>query len=1321
MDSKEPSSVNSKLSAKELQRLKVIEKQAAIKRAKERKELEKLAKQQAKQEKLSKSTAPSVPATKSRSLDSRETKINNTPHEMKAETMKPSEAVTPLLTTELESRLRAEAEQSALLMAATELQIVEQLKLQAQQQLETAEKIKIQAELEAAEITRKAKIQARFNAQEAQLEELEKQREKDKLALEAMKLQLLASSVNKSNDSSENTGIPAINTPPILSTKSSPYSSPAVIIKSRSGTNSVSNSKPTSRSSSRRGSSENINKTLFPGDNNAANNTFVSASFNTGNLISRPIAQNIHILHNPPTSNSAVSNSPIVAQPLLQTSHSSANTTPRIVVGASNFVPSPAKPPVALGKSLFDASLPSESHLVRPETAQPMRNVSNGSTSASSRDYLPNLGVAQSFSSFPVADLLLQAEVRKQRELEERLQMQKQRVKMLEEKQKQLSQHQKLQNRIHAVVSNENHENRPSLNSSASDPAIVGIPSVPKLATLEISHGNPGTQLQSNPSSSNNSRNNSPRASVQQLTFQPTYLPLYAVQSHAQPTPPTPSASIPTNYETPISLVNNAAIPAPIISETPRLNSVPAATPGVAAGSAVKPILRPASAQHSRSSSIEKHVHFEDDELLRQSQLSNENPFEIEVAALLSPQNLQEQKEKSQNNVESLMKPVRNAAVAAPVQNKPKVDRSVEFSPSEEPKNPQKFMTTGKFNAKALLSRTESDSSDGEYEITSNHREHQGGIASFIESTPLSDSEDEVVRGEEHEELERTIERPLQPIINPSNHANSSKTHPITANPAINAGAAAAAAAAAVELPRISQGKLAETPVDSLPELDSSNSAAIQHSLTQLHSRSKLHHANHKQLNKSTKSLSNSSSVNNSTANSPSNARKIAAVAPQTSQFQPIAQPPAQPQHIHIHIHSPHNHGAGNRVASSELDTLVKNYTQKMAENQGNDENFSDLGSVASYGSYNSNVSNASKKSRKQWGKNQSFKPAVIQQPSDKLLRTSFSAPNSPKSSETHSSLRQFLAEQEQKQQNEAILPPALDEIALEADLASRLHQNSAEKPQKTAENNEKPAVQGFWSVPLSDPTDFAENSLAAERRKLKKLSSLQNKTAERENRKAEKLHFLHNDSSINNNFSENVSPAKPKRLIYANSAGNHHNNNINVANMSRGAAAKLSATKPKTSFPADSYADVHSLQQPPPAAVESKEFSAPKGSNAARSNRKLLENAIQFVCLAGSSCAAERTETLLNMRAWQRGEHFIILLKKQNETVKVYKGLYWLNFAAQKAHKIIGERTAPESIDTGMIETCYKYESAAKKFNAINKGEAGFTLITDAVALKRK
>jgi hypothetical protein len=180
---------------------------------------------------------------------------------------------------------------------------------------------------------------------------------------------------------------------------------------------------------------------------------------------------------------------------------------------------------------------------------------------------------------------------------------------------------------------------------------------------------------------------------------------------------------------------------------------------------------------------------------------------------------------------------------------------------------------------------------------------------------------------------------------------------------------------------------------------------------------------------------------------------------------------------------------------------------------------------------------------------------------------------------------------------------------------------------------------------------------------------------------------------------------------------GNSDGYRRSVSRKEEGGGNSLKASTPEpsyTSAPTPQHHHQPAVSGPPlrtprdipqPSAKVYKKPTAP-------SNYKLLVNAINLVCLAGSHRAVER-EGVLEVMGLTPKDTFFILFR--NSQTLHYSGLYRKDADSLRVLKVHG--LGPAEVTDDMIETFFKYESSAKKFSPMLTKE--FTLTTDGIALK--
>lgn len=137
-------------------------------------------------------------------------------------------------------------------------------------------------------------------------------------------------------------------------------------------------------------------------------------------------------------------------------------------------------------------------------------------------------------------------------------------------------------------------------------------------------------------------------------------------------------------------------------------------------------------------------------------------------------------------------------------------------------------------------------------------------------------------------------------------------------------------------------------------------------------------------------------------------------------------------------------------------------------------------------------------------------------------------------------------------------------------------------------------------------------------------------------------------------------------------------------------------------------------VSEPPPR--ESQKKNKPRVSRGGvykeRSNKKLIQNAINYVCLAGEAQKSDRSAVLTELE-FSSATSFLVILKK-NRTL-TFGGLYTLNLASKTATKLWGD--GPTTVGEGMIAEYYKFSSAGKTWEPMN-GLTSFAPTTDAISL---
>lgn len=126
--------------------------------------------------------------------------------------------------------------------------------------------------------------------------------------------------------------------------------------------------------------------------------------------------------------------------------------------------------------------------------------------------------------------------------------------------------------------------------------------------------------------------------------------------------------------------------------------------------------------------------------------------------------------------------------------------------------------------------------------------------------------------------------------------------------------------------------------------------------------------------------------------------------------------------------------------------------------------------------------------------------------------------------------------------------------------------------------------------------------------------------------------------------------------------------------------------------------------------------YSVASVPSSGRSNRKLIENALKFVCLAGTANELTCMDALHELHSCPT-DHFIVLLHR-SRSLK-FKALYCVNFESTPivAFRIFGD--GPRTLGSHNITHYFKYDSAAKNFRSLSTTD--LTKTTDAVSCTKK
>jgi len=115
-------------------------------------------------------------------------------------------------------------------------------------------------------------------------------------------------------------------------------------------------------------------------------------------------------------------------------------------------------------------------------------------------------------------------------------------------------------------------------------------------------------------------------------------------------------------------------------------------------------------------------------------------------------------------------------------------------------------------------------------------------------------------------------------------------------------------------------------------------------------------------------------------------------------------------------------------------------------------------------------------------------------------------------------------------------------------------------------------------------------------------------------------------------------------------------------------------------------------------------------------SNKQLVKNALNNVCLAGEVNRKEREEVLARMDEVKDRNNFIIVFKETSGR-QDFKALYYFDSAANIATKIYSNGASPSVLDESLIANYYRYDSGSREFKNIADNKT-LSIIVDAVGL---
>jgi hypothetical protein len=116
---------------------------------------------------------------------------------------------------------------------------------------------------------------------------------------------------------------------------------------------------------------------------------------------------------------------------------------------------------------------------------------------------------------------------------------------------------------------------------------------------------------------------------------------------------------------------------------------------------------------------------------------------------------------------------------------------------------------------------------------------------------------------------------------------------------------------------------------------------------------------------------------------------------------------------------------------------------------------------------------------------------------------------------------------------------------------------------------------------------------------------------------------------------------------------------------------------------------------------------------NDKRSNRKVIQNALTFNCLAGAINSEERSYALQEVKS-APGGHFLVMFMKRGGNM-VYRAIYVWD--STRGIKVYGD--GPDYIDESRISSYYKYNTSRKVFQPLQID--ALTATCDAIVLKKK
>ena len=116
--------------------------------------------------------------------------------------------------------------------------------------------------------------------------------------------------------------------------------------------------------------------------------------------------------------------------------------------------------------------------------------------------------------------------------------------------------------------------------------------------------------------------------------------------------------------------------------------------------------------------------------------------------------------------------------------------------------------------------------------------------------------------------------------------------------------------------------------------------------------------------------------------------------------------------------------------------------------------------------------------------------------------------------------------------------------------------------------------------------------------------------------------------------------------------------------------------------------------------------------------NRQLIKNAIVNVCLAGEPNKKKREEALHALNSVSMDKNVVVLFKDITGARHDFRALYSYKEDTNLVEYVYGPKDSPPTLEQGMVNEFYRYDSGAKEFRHI-PGNKNFSIAVDAVSLK--